>query len=635
MSDFDVIKDSEGKEYLIFDSSELYDDSQMGDKFEDFEVLSQLGKGGFGAVFKVRSKINNKVYAIKRVNLEKLRKQIEDDGGDAERAIQLTKEEASVLEKYNHPHILKFYKKFEDENNIYIVTEYVDNGDINGFIEAHKEFNKHISEEVLWSIFLQCMSGLAEVHSKDVIHRDIKPSNLLMDNNMIVKLADFGISALMENNEKHNTIVGTDGYKTREIFMGEDYDSKVDVYAMGCSFFQMCYFHIPKIFRCKMINGKYEFIYEKVEEKEDKYIDGLYSKQLLYIIHLMLEEDPNKRKTSQEILDIIKEEYSKKYSKNSSIDSMVRCLYSITPLRDYFKDMENDKIAGKPITKAYIDCLHITEDRETLSDWSKFIELFRETLYSENLRLEVKGEIEPRYAFAFLIKVFHKELNKGQNKNNQNNYLIVSGEEKSKTNKIEVMLNYINDFYSKYNSRISKDFSGINKITKFCNSCKLRTFSFNTYFFITFNLEDILKRYNNIAELNLLEQLINQKTSQTEKPLYCSKCLNKTIHSTFKELYSLPNLLVISIQRGITYAYKTPVKIDKTLDLTDIVEFEYSKKKYNLVSLLGRDEDKDYFFAIINVGNVWHLCRETQIIKLDEKSTNFNYYGDILMLFYI
>ena len=107
MSDFDVIKDSEGKEYLIFDSSELYDDSQMGDKFEDFEVLSQLGHGGFRAVFKVCSKINNKVYAIKRVNFGYIKNQV-DNKHDFEQAIQLTKEEASVLEKFNHPHILKF-----------------------------------------------------------------------------------------------------------------------------------------------------------------------------------------------------------------------------------------------------------------------------------------------------------------------------------------------------------------------------------------------------------------------------------------------------------------------------------------------------------------------------------------------
>ena len=65
-----------------------------------------------------------------------------------------------------------------------------------------------------------------------------------------------------------------------------------------------------------------------------------------------------------------------------------------------------------------------------------------------------------------------------------------------------------------------------------------------------------------------------------------------------------------------------------------MAEFECSKKKYNLVSLLGREEDKDYFFSIVYIGNKWYLCREEQINEIEEEMTNFNYYGDILMLFY-
>ena len=180
MSDFDIINDSEGKEYLVFDSSELYDDSQMGKTFDDFEVLSQLGKGSFGEVFKVRSKINNKVYAIKRLNLKTIFK----NNIDGKKAVQLSRNERpilNILNTYNHPHIIKFYKQLddEDEDYLYYVTEYVSNGDIKGLIEAHKEFNKHIPEDLLWTIFLQCIRGLTYIHKQKVIHRDIKPANLL------------------------------------------------------------------------------------------------------------------------------------------------------------------------------------------------------------------------------------------------------------------------------------------------------------------------------------------------------------------------------------------------------------------------------------------------------------------------
>ena len=62
MSIFDVVKDTEGKEYLIFDSSELYNDKLIGNKLDDFEILQLLDEGGFVKVLKVKSKLNNKVY---------------------------------------------------------------------------------------------------------------------------------------------------------------------------------------------------------------------------------------------------------------------------------------------------------------------------------------------------------------------------------------------------------------------------------------------------------------------------------------------------------------------------------------------------------------------------------------------
>ena len=107
-----TIKDQDGKQYMIFDESELYDDSIMGDKLEDFEILQILGKGSYGFVAKVRSIKNTKIYAMKQIDLNKLGSQKEVD---------LCKREVLVLQKLNHPNINKYYKSFSSNNCLYII----------------------------------------------------------------------------------------------------------------------------------------------------------------------------------------------------------------------------------------------------------------------------------------------------------------------------------------------------------------------------------------------------------------------------------------------------------------------------------------------------------------------------------
>ena len=98
-----TIKDQDGNQYILFDESELYDDNDMGDQLEDFEILQILGKGSYGFVAKVRSNKNNKIYAMKQIDLNKM---------GSEKEVELCKREVLVLQKMNHPNINKyrFYK---------------------------------------------------------------------------------------------------------------------------------------------------------------------------------------------------------------------------------------------------------------------------------------------------------------------------------------------------------------------------------------------------------------------------------------------------------------------------------------------------------------------------------------------
>ena len=630
MSNFDIIEDEEGKEYLIFDRSELYDDSQIGDKFEHFEILKRLGGGAFGEVFKVRSKKNNKVYALKKVDLLTLKKK------QGQKALDLTMNETKFLEKLSHPHIIKYYKKFIEGEYLYIIIEFVENGDLEGFMEAHKIFNKKIEEEEIWNIFLQCMEALAYVHSMGVIHRDIKPANLLLDNNMIVKLGDFGVSTvktdksqysdatydMFEGDEKMQyggTCVGTKEYMAKEVKLS-DYDQKADVYSMGISFFELCYFDKPK-------NDKNE-------------IKGLYSDELYNIIMLMMEENKEKRQNSQYFLKMIKDEYSKKYMKNTSIDSVIRCLYSLDSLTNFFIQSNDNNVKNKPITQAYAECLQYISKNGLKSEISP-IKNIRHILGTENSNIQGTKEVDPRYLFAFLIKEFHKELNQPpEKKPDKNLFLIYSGDKESRIVKEEVMISFLNNISNKMNSFISNNFRGLIKLTDFCKSCNLRTFSFTNFFFITLNLEKMKKKlkkvYQSFKSLDLKKAIyFLNDTRKKKKGIYCNKCLKDTQHEYYKNFYSFPNLLVFSIQRGIKYEFKLPVDITEELDLTEDVEFKYSKKKFNLVGFLGRIDNNgnENFFSVAKFKDSWILCEGNKINEI-KSPKDYNLEGDIIMLFY-
>ena len=97
--------------------------AKIGDKLEDFELLTILGEGGSGIVLKVRSLINNEIYAMKIINLENKKNEIE-----------YIKNEIEMLKKIEHQNIVKYYTKFEKDNRIYIIMEYLEYGNLDVYI---------------------------------------------------------------------------------------------------------------------------------------------------------------------------------------------------------------------------------------------------------------------------------------------------------------------------------------------------------------------------------------------------------------------------------------------------------------------------------------------------------------------
>ena len=216
------------------------DDNPLGIKltFHDFIKLKVLGKGSFGEVLLVKLKANNKYYAMKIL----IKKQVKLRHQEAH-----TKAERDLMVKINCPFIVNIKFAFQDEYKLYIITEFMQGGEM--FFHLHKE--KKFSNEKARFYIIEIILAIEFLHKHNMLYRDLKPENIMVDSNGHIKLTDFGLSKMFtKTKEKAFTICGTPQYLAPEILSDDGYDNSVDWWSLGCVMYEMLVgkapFKIPK-----------------------------------------------------------------------------------------------------------------------------------------------------------------------------------------------------------------------------------------------------------------------------------------------------------------------------------------------------------------------------------------------------
>lgn len=208
---------------------------------EKYEVVSSIGKGSFGVVRMIKRKADGKILVWKEMNYSLM----------SSREKQQLVSEVNILRELNHPNIVKYYDRIVDrkEATVYIIMEYCSGGDVGSFLKKSKKTKEYISEEVIWKVFSQVVSALAECHYRKggkILHRDIKPANIFIDAQNNIKLGDFGLSRLMnEDSEFAQTHVGTPYYMSPEQIQEAKYNEKSDIWSAGCLLYEMAALHPP------------------------------------------------------------------------------------------------------------------------------------------------------------------------------------------------------------------------------------------------------------------------------------------------------------------------------------------------------------------------------------------------------
>jgi calcium-dependent protein kinase len=208
-------KDGFGKQTFI--------EQQKGNIFDKYEIVTQIGAGGYARCLKVKNKITNQFYACKELQKNKL-----SDYNSLKREI-------SIMIQLDHPNIIKLYEYYETETFIYLIMELCTGGELFDTIIERTESGKPFTEKEAAVIFKQMMSAINYCHSNKIVHRDLKPENLLLLNkeeNSPIKVIDFGMSVIYKDNDCMYERVGTAYYIAPEVLDGF-YDEKCDIWSAG------------------------------------------------------------------------------------------------------------------------------------------------------------------------------------------------------------------------------------------------------------------------------------------------------------------------------------------------------------------------------------------------------------------
>ncbi|EAS05882.2 plant dual-specificity MAP kinase kinase family domain protein (macronuclear) [Tetrahymena thermophila SB210] len=251
----------------------------------DFEILKKLGQGAHGVVYKVRRKKDQNTYVLKQILA----------GGMQQKQRKECINEAILLNKLNSPYIVRYYDSFLENNQLCIVMEYCEQGDLENFIK--NQMGRPLVEKKIWKFFFQIAEGLLELHTRNILHRDIKTMNLFLTGNEQIRIGDLGVAKQLENNKSHaHSQVGTPYYMSPEIIQDIPYNEKSDVWSLGCVLYQLATFKRP--FEATNQGS----LVLKIQKAQYIPISSNYSPQLHRLIELCLTKEHQKRYSIKQLL---------------------------------------------------------------------------------------------------------------------------------------------------------------------------------------------------------------------------------------------------------------------------------------------------------------------------------------------
>ena len=308
------------KEKINFDEKYAYENFTK--VIEDI-FPKQLGSGSFGRVYLVSHNDLKSLFALKVIDKRKLMVSYGK--------LDIIYNEINIHSKLAHENIIKLYNVHEDNENINIIMEYAENGNLYELISKEKN---GLTEAKAFDYFIQVVNAVYYLHNNNIIHRDIKPENILIGNDNKIKLCDFGWAKELTL-ENRSTFCGTVEYMAPEIVGSENYDYSVDIWSLGILLYELLYGHSP----FKASNTKNVILNIKTHELTYDDKNKQISKSCKDLIQKLLDSNPQKR---LKIKDILEHPFVKKHSKKYSYKKKLSTVINEDKIKDNFNRNIND-----------------------------------------------------------------------------------------------------------------------------------------------------------------------------------------------------------------------------------------------------------------------------------------------------
>jgi len=272
----------------------------------NYILLDILGSGSYGEVRLCKERTTDHLYAVKIFSKDMLRKK---KGGSTETYFEDVKREIAVMKKLLHPNVLRLFEVLDDPNvnKMYLILEYMKKGDLINILEKNsgadagsdkKEGFTPLSDLELWNIFRQVAAGIRYLHFQNIVHGDIKPQNLLVGEDGVVKIADFGIAKMLHaSGQKLVDSSGTPAFMSPELFdTGGSFSGQLaDIWAIGATMF-MLRFGAPPFVAKNVVT-----LSNKIQN-DPLVFPGPLEDKLRDLLENMLVKNPAQRFTLQQVI---------------------------------------------------------------------------------------------------------------------------------------------------------------------------------------------------------------------------------------------------------------------------------------------------------------------------------------------